>query len=223
MKLLLVEDNRSLAESLKQQLRKKFIVDLARTGEDGLRQIYNGSHDLLILDLNLPDMNGYDICRTIRESSNTMPILILTGIAEVESRVRLLNVGADDYLIKPFNFAELSARVNALLRRRPSTTHVNVLRVKDLVLDVDRRKVTRNDIPITLRRKEFDILEYLMRNSGRTITRAMILDHVWENGKEGWNNTVDVHIKHLRDRVDRPFAEPLIKTAYGIGYIVDDA
>jgi DNA-binding response OmpR family regulator len=226
MKILLIEDNKALLESLRRQLSKTYVVDVAETGEDGLAQIRADSHDLVILDLNLPDKNGYEVCCAIRDAHIDVPILILTGANGVTNRVRLLHAGADDFLGKPFHFSELEARITALLRRSTATVEPNrksLLHVRDLTIDMERRSVTRAGKNIDLRRKEFDILEYLVRNSGRTITRAMIIDHVWESGKDSWNNTVDVHIKHLRDKVDRPFDRPLIKTAYGIGYLVDDA
>jgi len=222
MKILLIEDNYSLAESLKKQLGKNFVVEMAHTGEEGLQHALAGGQDVIILDLSLPDMGGYDICRTIRLSNVHTPILILTGADDITSRVSLLNAGADDYVTKPFSIAELKARLGALLRRAPTVSASAVITVQDLVIDPNRRRVERGGVPIDLRRKEFDILEYLARNRGRPVTRAMILDHAWDGTKDTWNNTVDVHIKHLRDKVDRPFGEPLIKTAYGIGYMIDD-
>lgn len=223
MKLLLIEDNRPLADSLKKQLGKTFIIDVYRSGEDGLQQALNGSYDAIVLDLGLPDKNGHEVCRGIRAGGITTPILILTGTDSVASRVALLDDGADDYLTKPFNVAELRARLGALLRRPSDTYTANVLTVRDLIVDPNRRSVERAGKPIRLRRKEFDILEYLVRNQGRPVTRAMILDHAWDGSKDAWNNTVDVHIKHLRDKVDRPFDTTLIQTAYGIGYMVDAA
>jgi len=222
MKLLLIEDNRTLAEGLKKQLGKSFVVDSVRTGEEGLQRALAGGQDIIILDLSLPDKNGYDICRAIRLAQVGTPILILTGASDVTSRVTLLNAGADDYLTKPFSVAELKARLGALLRRPPANFSAEVFRVQDLTVDPYRRRVERGGVPIALRRKEFDILEYLVRNRGRPVTRSMILDHAWDGTKDAWNNTVDVHIKHLRDKIDRPFETPLIKTAYGIGYMIDD-
>jgi DNA-binding response OmpR family regulator len=224
MKLLLIEDSRQLCESLKQQLGKTFVIDTAMTGEEGLRQAFNGGHDIIILDLHLPDKNGYEVCKTLRLNHITTPILILTAESDVASRVTLLNAGADDYLTKPFSLAELRARIGAILRRAPATYNNNgVLVINDLIIDPGRRSVVRAGVSILLRRKEFDILEYLVRNRGRAVTRAMILDHAWDANKDTWHNTVDVHIKHLRDKIDRPFKAPLIKTAYGIGYMIDDA
>jgi len=223
MKLLLIEDNKPLAESLKKQLGKTFVIDSFRSGEDGLQQALNGSYDIIVLDLGLPDKSGHDVCKAIRVNGINTPVLILTGVDDINSRVALLDDGADDYLTKPFNVAELRARLHALLRRPSATYTSSLLTVHDLTLDPNRRSVERKGIPIRLRRKEFDILEYLVRNQGRPVTRAMILDHAWDGSKDAWNNTVDVHIKHLRDKVDRPFESSLIQTAYGIGYMVDAA
>ena len=222
MKLLLIEDNRTLADSLKKQLGKSFVVDSVRTGEEGLQRALAGGQDVIVLDLSLPDKSGYDVCRSIRLAQISTPIIILTGATDVTSRVTLLNAGADDYLTKPFSVAELRARLGALLRRSPTPISTEIFQVQDLVVDPHRRRVERGGVQIMLRRKEFDILEYLMRNRGRPVTRSMILDHAWDGTKDTWNNTVDVHIKHLRDKVDRPFGSPLIRTAYGIGYMIDD-
>lgn len=222
MKILLIEDNRSLADGLKKQLGKSFIIDSVRTGEEGLQRALAGGQDVIILDLSLPDKNGYDVCRNIRAAHVDTPILILTGAADITSRVTLLNAGADDYVTKPFSVAELKARLGALLRRPPTAFTNDIFTVQDLTIDPHRRRVERAGTSIALRRKEFDILEYLVRNRGRPVSRAMILDHAWDGSKDTWNNTVDVHIKHLRDKVDRPFGSPLIKTAYGIGYMIDD-
>lgn len=222
MKILLIEDNRSLADSLKRHLGKTFVVDVCRTGEDGLKQAFSGNHDLIILDLHLPDGNGFDICQTLRSSQIGTPILILTAASDIPSRVALLNAGADDYVTKPFSMAELRARLNAILRRAPNMAGTGLLKVHDLIVDPGRRQVTRGGKHIELRRKEFDILEYLVRHRGKAVSRSNIVDHAWDTGKETWHNTVDVHIKHIRDKVDRPFDKQLIKTAYGIGYMIDD-
>lgn len=177
---------------------------------------------MIILDLSLPDKNGYDVCKALRAAHINTPVLILTGATDLATRVTLLNAGADDFVTKPFSVAELKARLGALLRRPPSIFNSDVISVQDLTIDSSRRRVERAGTPIPLRRKEFDILEYLVRNRGRPVTRAMILDHAWDGSKDTWNNTVDVHIKHLRDKIDRPFKSPLIKTAYGIGYLIED-
>jgi DNA-binding response OmpR family regulator len=222
MKLLIIEDNRSLIESLRNHLGKNFSVDTANTGKEGTRRALNGGYDVILLDLHLPDQNGYEICKTIRNAEVNTPVLILTAVTDIPSKVTLLNAGADDYVTKPFSMAELKARLNALLRRAAVINTANILEVDDLIIDPSKRRVTRAGLTISLRRKEFDILEYLARNRGKAVSRAMIVDHVWNIDRETWHNTVDVHIKHLRDKVDRPFKRQLIKTAYGIGYMIAD-
>ncbi len=222
MKLLLIEDNRALAESLKRFLGKTFVVDLSRRGDDGLQLALRGSYDVIVLDLGLPGKSGTEVCKGVRSAHVMTPIIILTGTDDVPTRVALLDMGADDYLIKPFHVAELRARLGALLRRSSDPGTSELLRVRDLCIDTSRRRVERAGVRISLRRKEFDILECLARNLGRPVTRSALLDYAWDGTKVSWNNTVDVHIKHLRDKIDRPFKKPLIKTAYGIGYMLDD-
>lgn len=223
MKVLYIDDNRLLAHSVKKILDQTYIVDIRLTGREGISAATTTNYTLILLDLCLPDMDGLEVCRTLRESGITTPILILTAQKDPELSVQLLNCGADDYVTKPFNGEVLKARMTALLRRGQEMQEERVIGVHDLEVNVTRRQVTRSGKIIPLRRKEFDILEYLATNRGRTLTRSMIIDHVWESGKEGWNNTVDVHIKNLRDKIDRPFDKALIKTAYGIGYLIDDS
>jgi len=222
MKLLVIEDNRSLIESLRKHLGNSFSVDTANTGKEGTRRALSGGYDVVLLDLHLPDQNGYEICKAIRTAEVATPVLILTAVTDIPSKVTLLNAGADDYVTKPFSMAELKARLNALTRRAINLNTSTTLEVADLVIDPSRRRVERAGVAIPLRRKEFDILEYLVRNRGKAVSRAMIVDHVWNIDRETWHNTVDVHIKHLRDKIDRPFKRQLIKTAYGIGYMIAD-
>lgn len=222
MKILYIDDNRLLAQSVKKLLDESYIVDIQPTGQEGIAAATSVEYSLILLDLNLPDMHGLDVCRALRKANITVPILILTVHKDPNLAAELLNSGADDFVSKPFHGHLLKARVAALLRRSNELHEENIIAICDLEVNITRRQVQRSGVLISLRRKEFDILEYLVRNRGRTLTRAMILDHVWESGKEGWNNTVDVHIKNLRDKIDRPFKKSLIKTAYGIGYMVDD-
>jgi DNA-binding response OmpR family regulator len=222
MKILYIDDNRLLIDSVKKLLDTAYIVDFTCTGHEGIEKACAVKYTLIVLDLNLPDMNGLEVCQELRKAHVSAPILILTVHKDPLTSVRLLNSGADDYMTKPFNGDVLKARIAALLRRGQDMRQEKVIEVGDLSINLTRRQVSRSGRPITLRKKEFDILEYLVANHGHALTRSMILDHAWEAGTEGWNNTVDVHIKHLRDKVDRPFKKALIKTAYGIGYMVDD-
>lgn len=223
MKILIIEDNPRLAARLKQQLSRWYTVDNATSGDAGLQMATSLTYDLIILDLNLPDMDGLQVCENIRQTTLDVPILILTGIGTTESRVSLLESGADDYLTKPFEFEELRARINALSRRRARRNSEKHIVVGDLVIDPSNRTVRRGDTSISLRRKEYDILEYLASNPGRILSRQMIIDHAWSHGSASWVGSVDVHIKQLRDKVDKPFDRPLIKTSYGVGYMIDPA
>lgn len=222
MKLLIIEDNKTIAHSLRRQLAEDYVIEIATKAETGLQKALHNEYAVIILDLGLPDKSGLEVCKSLRGAGNTTPLLILTGIDTIDSRVSLLRSGADDYLTKPFNTEELKARIIALSRRRDTNIAERVITYKDVTIDTVRREVHRSGVKIDLRRKEYDIFEYLITNKGRAVSREMIMNNVWESGKESWNNTIDVHVKHLRDKVDRPFATPLIKTAYGIGYMVDD-
>lgn len=221
MKILVIEDNPRLAMRIQQQLRKWYIVETAPSGDQGLQLLSTDGFDLVMLDLGLPDTPGADVCRQIRCLSNDLPILVVTGIDTVESRVDLLATGADDYVCKPFDILELRARIDALTRRRVRGENIAKITIGDLVIDPCQRSVVRAGEKITLRRKEFDILEYLASHPGRVLSREMIINHAWASTSTSWSGSVDVHIKQLRDKVDRPFAYPLIKTSYGVGYMVD--
>ncbi len=222
MRLLVIDDNAALGWRLQSYMHKQFAVDVARTGEEGLHTASITHYGVIILDLGLPDMDGQEVCQKLRPAGIATPIIILSAEAATTSKVRLLESGADDYLTKPFEPSELLARVKALIRRHEIAQDQSpVLQVRDLAIDTNRRIVTRGGTPIPLRRKEFEILEYLGRNRGTIVTQDMIIDHVWhELDRTAWANTVRVHIKHLRDKIDRPFDVQLIKTAHGIGYII---
>jgi len=222
MRLLVIEDNIVLAWRLRAFFEKKFDVTAVHNGTEGLRLAETGRYDVITLDLGLPDIAGDKVCKTLRENGVTTPILILSGEGMVQTKVNLLGCGADDYLTKPFDLAELEARVQALMRRRQVDPSSNlVIQVGDLHINREQRSVERNGIAIHLRRKEFELLEYLARNQNKVVTPAMILNCVWgDSNKESWNNTVRVHIKYLRDKIDKPFDIPLIKTARGVGYVL---
>lgn len=222
MKILYIDDNRLLIDSVKKLLDPTYIVDHTCTGREGIEKAVAINYALILLDLGLPDMTGLEVCQELRRANVSAPMLILTIQKDPATSVRLLDGGADDYMTKPFNGNVLKARIAALLRRGQDVREEKVIGVGDLTVNITRRQVWRSGKIIALRKKEFDILEYMVANQGHALTRSMILDHAWESGSEGWNNTVDVHIKRLRDKVDKPFDRALIKTAYGIGYMVDD-
>lgn len=221
MKLLLIEDNSRLSERISYHLRKHYIIDIVENGEDALEKAASIQYGVILLDLGLPGMSGLDVCKRMRQLKVTSPILVLTGNSDMTDRINLLDAGADDYVTKPFNTDELRARIDAVGRRQIRSHIRSIIEYRDLKMDIDRHIVSRNGVDIKLRRKEFEILEYLLTNKGRIMTRDMIMDHVWSSHTNSWTSTVDVHIKHLIDKIDRPFEKAYIKTAYGLGYKVD--
>lgn len=220
MKVLVIEDNPVLRDRITRQFTKAAVVETAENGEQAMARATN-EYTVIILDLGLPDMPGLQVCQELRRTGIDTPILVLTAEAGVASRVSLLNAGADDYLIKPFHGEELKARVRALARRKPFQQAQDVVMIGDLILNRDRRTIDRGETSIYLTRTEFDILEYLAVNRGRVLTREMIFERVWNGDANSSNKVVDVHIKRLRDKIDRPFNINLIHTAHGLGYVVD--
>ncbi len=223
MHILVVEDERRLAGLLRRVLQEeRHTVDLASDGRSGLDLALSDTYDLVILDLLLPDLDGLELCQRLRAARIETPVLMLTARGAVEDRVRGLNVGADDYLVKPFAMEELLARVNALLRRRGRSLDASTqLRVGDLTLDLLRHEARRDGRVIELTAKEFALLEFLMRHPGQVLTRTQIIDHVWRYDLEGLSNVVDLYIHYLREKIDQGFARPLIKTVRGVGYKID--
>jgi len=219
MKILLIEDEQKLADALKRGLELQgYTVDLIPDGKKALTRIslHRSDYDLIILDLMLPSMDGHEICKEVRARGISIPILVLTARAETDTKVRLLLAGADDYLVKPFSFAELSARVRALMRR-PNESLPEVLRRDDIELNPVTRRVTRSgrDIPLTL--KEFGLLEYFMRHPDKVISREDLLNHLWDFNYVGFSNVVDVHVKNLRRKLDGK-GEEVLETVRGVGY-----
>lgn len=223
MHILVVEDEHRLAYLLRRVLlEERHNVDLAHDGEDGLMLATSGTYDLVILDVMLPKLDGIEVCRQMRSDSVMSPVLMLTARGSVEDRVVGLNVGADDYLIKPFAMEELLARVNALLRRRDRSFDApRLLTVGDLTLDLIRHEARRAGRVVELTAKEFALLEYLMRHAGQVLTRTQIIDAVWRYDLEALSNVVDIYIHYLRDKIDQGFSHALIKTVRGIGYKID--
>lgn len=215
-----MEDEARIADFARRGLESSgYAVDVAGDGKQALELVYGTEYDLIILDLMLPDIDGLDLLKKIRNRKSSPPVLILSARDAVDDRVKGLEQGADDYMVKPFAFVELLARVRAMLRRGQPTPEK--LQVGDLVLDCIRRKVTRSGEMIELAPKEFSILEYMMRNPGRPLSRTMIVEHVWDVEYDGLTNIVDVYIRHLRSKIDDRYPLKMIQTVRGVGYMLD--
>ncbi len=223
MHILIVEDEKHLAFLLRRVLlEERHTVDVAYEGNSGFDLALSDTYDAIILDVMLPHLDGLSICRQMREERIMTPVLMLTARGSIEDRVTGLNVGADDYLTKPFAMEELLARVNALLRRRDRRfEETPQLVIADLTLDLLRHEARRANRIIELTAKEFSLLEYLMRHPGQVLTRTQIVDSVWRYDLEALSNVVDIYIHYLRDKVDQGFSHPLIKTVRGVGYKIE--
>jgi two-component system, OmpR family, response regulator len=221
MRLLVVEDDPGMSAMLVRSLQREgYAVDLVDKGEDALWSVLANDYDAVVLDAMIPAPDGFEVCRRMRTEGRWAPVLILTARDSVHDRVRGLDAGADDYLTKPFALAELFARVRALTRRDPLERPV-VLKVGDLTLDPVSRVVRRGAVEIALSPKEFALLQELMRRSGEVLSRSFLIDHVWDFAYEGGSNVVDVYVRYLRGKVDRPFGRDTIRTIRGAGYRLD--
>lgn len=222
MRILVIEDEHKIANALKQGLsQEKYAVDVEYDSDSGLGAALNETYDVMIIDRMLPgSIEGVEICRQVRQGGIHTPILMLTAKDQIKDRVDGLNSGADDYLIKPFSFEELLARLRALLRR-PQQTQSNVLKVDGLSLDTVTYAVSRDGQAIELSSKEFALLEYMMRNSGQILSKDNIIGHVWDFDADVLPNTVEVYIGYLRNKIDKPFRQPLLHTNRGFGYVLE--
>ena len=220
MRILLVEDEPEIAKFIENGLqRERFVVDTVDDGRNGLYQAAVHRYDLILCDYMLPHRNGIDLTRELRDRSVATPLLMLTVVDDLDTRVQALNAGADDFMCKPFSFDELLARMRALLRRE-RVVKENRLRVSDLEMDIAGHEVRRAGQPIALTRKQFVLLEYLMRNPDRVLSRGQILEHVWDSAMDPVTNSIEVHIRHLRRKIDAPFGpyRHLLHTIHGVGY-----
>ena len=222
MRILLIEDDVAIARSLKEGLEDEaYAVDVAHDGDEGYRTATADDYDAIILDIMLPSMNGYEVCQALRKDGKRMPILMLTARDAERDIVKGLDTGADDYLAKPFSFEVLLARLRAILRR-PNEKLGEILRVGDLTLDPSLKKVTRASQEISLTTKEYGVLEYLMRNTGKVLSKEQIIAHVWDFDADVLPNNVELFIMFLRRKVDKPFGKKLIHTVPGFGYKLEE-
>jgi two-component system OmpR family response regulator len=224
VRILVIEDDKDVASFIKSGLAQAGCnVDHAANGRDGLFLATTESYDALVVDRMLPGVDGLTVIRTLRASANTTPVLILSALGEVDDRVKGLKAGGDDYLVKPFAFSELLARLEALARRARSgaETQSTTLKVADLEMDLLRREVRRAGKPIDLQPREFQLLEFLLRNAGQVVTRTMLLEGVWDYHFDPQTNVIDVHISRLRSKIDKGFDRPLLHTVRGAGYRLD--
>ncbi len=218
MRILVIEDNPKMAATIRRGLEEqKYAVDVCATGFEGEDEAGTGVYDAIVLDLMLPDRDGVDVCRNLRRRGVTTPVLMLTALSGTKDKVAGLDAGADDYLTKPFEFDELLARVRALLRRGEAT-EASTLEFHDLVLDLKKQKAIRAGVEVKLSSREFALLEVMMRNPERVLTRTSIVEKVWDMNYEPESNVVDVYVSALRKKIDRDFDEPLIHTVIGTGY-----
>ena len=220
MRILVVDDEANAVTILAKGLRNHaYAVDTAADGREALRMALANEYDVLVLDVMLPGKDGMTVCRELRVAGNTVPILMLTARDTVESRIAGLDCGADDYLVKPFDFRELLARVRALLRRRPAMGP-DVIQVGDLSVDLRKRTVSRSGVAIELTAKEFTLVEYLAQRAGEVITRREIADHVWDQNFDPFSNLIEVYVRRLRRKIDDAYDQKLLHTRRGLGYVL---
>ena len=222
MRILVVEDEKDLNNIITKHLKKNnFSVDSVFNGEEALEYLDYGTYDLIILDIMLPKVNGYEVIKKLREHKNEIAVLMLTARDSIEDKIKGLDLGADDYLIKPFDFGELLARIRALVRRKYGNTS-NTMEIDDLCIDIAKKTVVRGGKNIELTGKEYEVLEYLIQNKGHVLSRDKIRDSVWDYGYEGESNIIDVLIKNIRKKIDIGNSKPLIHTKRGLGYVLKE-
>lgn len=224
--ILIIEDEPKVANSIKQGFEENgFEATVAYDGKIGLKMALSDSYQLIILDLNLPHMNGFDICKEIRVNKNQTPIIMLTALGDIEDKMQAFGVGADDYVVKPFNFRELLARVRVFLKRsssEESDQHSQLLTIADLEINTDMKSVHRNGISINLTAKEYTLLEYMVRNKGRVLSKVEIAEKVWDVGFDTGTNVIEVYINFLRKKIDKDAERKLIYNKPGLGYYIKE-
>lgn len=222
MAILIVEDEQQLAQNIKKGLElEKYAADVAYDGEEGLKKALENEYSVIILDILLPKRDGISVCRELRDAGVHTPVIMLSARAKLQDRIDGLDAGADDYITKPFGFAELLARIRSVLRRRKTATPT-ILTVGDVVLDPARHEVTRDGKRLELTPKEYSILEYLMQHPGEALSREQLLMHVWGADTKKTNNALNVHMRYLRRKLDDPFSKHYVRTVRGVGYKIED-
>jgi DNA-binding response OmpR family regulator len=222
MKILLVEDDPDIADFIKEGFKSEgFAADIAADGKQGSYMARLNPYDVIVLDYSLPGKNGIEVCQEIRSSGSSVPIIFLSVIDDTQKKIEALGKGADDYITKPFSFEELMARVKALLRR-PNKIKESIIKIGDLSIDINKKVIFKEDTPINLTRKEYNLLEYLMRNQGMVVSRSMILEHVWNAEVDPFSNTVEAHILNLRKKIGNEGKKDLIKNIPGRGYLISE-
>lgn len=223
MRLLVVEDDAKMVRALQRGLQREgYAVDLAHTGDEALSAATEHEYDAVVLDVMLPGVDGFSVCEALRRNERWVPVLMLTARDQVGDRIRGLDAGADDYLVKPFDFGELLARLRALIRRGPAE-RAPVLEVGDLRVDPATHGVSRAGREVELTAREFAVLHFLATHAGEVVSRTQLLEHVWDEGSENSTNVVDVYVGYLRQKLERPFGRPLIRTVRGVGFVLESA
>lgn len=223
MKILIVEDEAKVAESIKKGLEENaFEADIAFNGITGRNMALDHAYDAVILDINLPEMNGYEVCKAIRQQNAEVPVLMLTAFGTIDNKTSGYGAGADDYLVKPFDFRELLLKLRSLLKRSAKTGNGNILRIADLEVDVDAKQVRRANTRIILTAKEYLLLEYLLRNKGRICSKADIAEKLWDQTFDTGTNVIEVYVNFLRKKIDKNFSPKLIHTHVGLGYVIKE-
>jgi len=223
MRVLLIEDEFKMADLIRKGLKENgFLVDVAHHGSDGLKLALSHDYDMIVLDVMIPGIDGWEVLRRLREKKNLTPVIILSALDSLEDRLHGLEIGADDYLVKPFAFSELVARIQTILRRGQTVTASNVYRVGDLELDLTAHRVSRQGVRIELTPKEFTLLSLLLRFKGDALTRTRIAERIWNLDSFHDTNVVDVHMRRLRAKIDDPFEKKLIHTVRGVGYVLEE-
>jgi DNA-binding response OmpR family regulator len=219
LKALIIEDNREISSFIKQGLQyENFLVDTAENGETGLQKAIVNNYDVIILDLLLPKMDGTELIKRFREKKHETPIIVVTAVHDQENKIRLLNLGADDYIEKPFSFMELITRIRVILRRMSHSKNTGIIKINDLIINPVSREVRRSGKLIKLRNKEFMLLEYLVQHRGEAVNHAVILENVWDFNSSSLSNTIGTHMSNLRKKIDHGFKKQLIQTIHGFGY-----